>query len=130
MLALLLELCDAECAIVGLPLASAVSFRFDPDRETEPMTSALSSFALRAMTAINTSDFIRYESCSRKVEAEIKVIEYRDVEYKTESRHVNFRFYLLLIYLVMMIDIHKFNGISNNSVKDYIWVYADSVNAL
>ena len=30
----------------------------------------------------------------------------------------------------MMIDIHKFNGISNNSVKDYIWVYMNSVNAL
>jgi hypothetical protein len=52
----------------------------------DPMPSALSRFALRAMTAINTSDFIRYESCSRKVEAAIKVIEYRDVEYKTEIK--------------------------------------------
>jgi hypothetical protein len=37
---------DAEYAIVGLLFDSTASFRFDQGRETDPMPSALSGFAL------------------------------------------------------------------------------------
>jgi hypothetical protein len=48
LLALLLGLCDAECAIVGLPLALTASFRFYPDREQNLMPFALSGFCFES----------------------------------------------------------------------------------
>jgi hypothetical protein len=38
--------------LAGLLLAFTASFRFDPDRETDPMPSALSGITLRAMNTI------------------------------------------------------------------------------